>query len=90
MTYPNTNPTYQYLDSSFADGTILGQTAASLVGMHNTVCAQASTIAQLVTTASTSTSSAFGYTTSTQAEAVTTAVNSILTALKNKGIIAAA
>jgi hypothetical protein len=90
MAAPETNPTYQYLDSLFSDGTILGKTASSLVGMHGTVAAQASTIAQLVTTASTSTSSAFGYTTSTQAEAVTTAINSILTALKNKGIIAAA
>jgi hypothetical protein len=90
MAYPNTNPTYQFLDSTSADGTILGQTSTSLVGMHGTAVAQAATIAQLVTTASTSTSSAFGYTTSTQAEAVTTAINSILTALKNKGIIAAA
>lgn len=31
MTYPNTNPTYRYLDDGAPDGTILGQTSASLI-----------------------------------------------------------
>jgi len=89
MALPDTNPTYQYLDSSFADGTILGKTSASLISLHgSTPTDQPAAITALVTTASTSTSSAFGYTTSTQAEAVTTAVNSILVALREKGIIA--
>ncbi len=51
--------------------------------------AQATTIAAVSTTASSSTTNAFGYTTSTQADALVTAVNSILTALKNIGIVAA-
>jgi len=31
MAYPNTAPTYQYLDGNNADGTILGQTSAALI-----------------------------------------------------------
>lgn len=32
MALPGTNPTYQYLDGAQADGTILGQTSAKLIG----------------------------------------------------------
>jgi hypothetical protein len=32
MAYPNTAPTYEYLDGLNADGTILGQTSAKLIG----------------------------------------------------------
>jgi hypothetical protein len=31
MAAPNTNPTIQYLDSTQQDGTVLGQTSASLI-----------------------------------------------------------
>ena len=31
MAYPNTAPTYQYLDGLNADGTILGQSSAALI-----------------------------------------------------------
>ena len=90
MAYPNTNPTYSFLDSTSADGTIFGQTSSSLIGFFGSVTNQRpSNIAQLVTTASTSTSSAFGYTTSTQCEAITTAVNGILTRLQQLGLFAA-
>ena len=88
MALPGTNPTYQYLDSGFADGTILGQTSSSLVGFYGTTPkTRPAAVTALITTASTSTSSAFGYTTSTQAEAVTTAVNSIIAALQALGLV---
>jgi hypothetical protein len=32
MAYPNTAPTYEYLDGLNADGTILGQSSAALIG----------------------------------------------------------
>lgn len=82
--------TYQYLDQQnvLNDGAILGQTSTHKVGFWGvTPVDQPAAITHLVTTASTSTSSAFGYTTSTQAEAVTTAVNAILDALEEVGII---
>lgn len=89
MAAPNTNPTYAFLDGKFADGTILGQTSSSIIGFYGTVTNQRpSVVTALVTTASTSTSSAFGYTTSTQCEAVTTAVNSIITRLQALGLFA--
>lgn len=90
MAYPNTNPTYQYLDGESADGTVFGQTSSSIIGFFGSVTNQRPTaISQLSTTASTSTSSAFGYTTSTQCEAVTTAVNGILTRLIALGLFSA-
>lgn len=89
MALPNTNPTYQYLGGAFGDGASFGQTSSSIIGFWGSVTNQRpANIAQLSTTASTSTSSAFGYTTSTQCEAVTTAVNAILTALTTSGFIA--
>lgn len=89
MALPNTAPTYQYLDGAMGDGTIFGQTSSSIIGFWGSVTNQRpANIAQLSTTASTSTSSAFGYTTSTQCEAITTAVNAILTALTTTGFIA--
>lgn len=89
MALPNTNPTYQYLGNAFGDGTVFGQTSSSIQGFWGSVTNQRpAAITDLVTTASTSTSSAFGYTTSTQAEAVTTAVNAIIIALRSTGFIA--
>lgn len=74
MALPGTNPTYQYLDSTNADGTILGQTASSLFAFHGlTPCDQAAAIANITTTAT--------------AE-VTTAFNAVLAALREKGLIA--
>lgn len=80
--------TYQYLDGTFADGTIFGQTSSSLIGFYGTAPKdRPAAVTALVTTASTSTSSAFGYTTSTQCEAVTTAVNDIIARLQELGLI---
>lgn len=31
MAYPNTNPTYRYLDDGAPDGTVLGQSSAKLI-----------------------------------------------------------
>lgn len=74
-----------------AEGCTMGQDAADLVSLYAvTPVAQAATIASVTTTAATSTTNAFGYTTSTQADAIVTVLNSVLTALKNLGAIAAA
>ena len=90
MALPNTAPTYQYLGNSMGDGTVFGQTSSSIQGFWGSVTNQRpANIAAVTTTASTSTSSAFGYTTSAQAEAIVTAVNLIITALVATGFIAA-
>jgi len=66
----------------------LGQNASALTGFHGTACDQAAAITSPSATAASDTTSAFGFTTSTQADAVVTAVRSILVALREKGIIA--
>lgn len=81
--------TYQYLDSTNADGTILGQSTTSKIGFFGeTPTTQPAAVTAVATTAATSTSSAFGYTTSTQADAIVTAVNSIITKLQTLGLTA--
>lgn len=69
-------------------GQILGQSATDLVGFHGTTCDQAGAITSPSATAATDTTSAFGFTTSTQADAIVTSVRAILVALREKGIIA--
>jgi len=70
--------TYQYLDSTQADGTILGQSATAKISCYGvTPVVQASVIA-----AATAGDTVGG--------AISATVNSILTALKNFGIVATA
>ena len=79
---------YCYLGDNNSDGTILGKTAASLVGFFAaTPVAQQTAPSALGTTAVTS-SSPYGYATTTQGNAVATAVNLITTALTNLGLVA--
>lgn len=79
------------LSDKRADGLYVGQSATDKVGFYGTApVVQASVITAVNTTASTSTTNAFGFTTSTQADAIVTALNSVITALKNIGIVASA
>lgn len=91
MALPGVNPTYQYLDNqnSGADGTILGQTTASKVGFYGTTPAAqptSSSQAAVASTAATSTN-AWGFTTSTQANALVTLANRLRADLVTLGII---
>lgn len=71
------------------DGTRLGQSTADLVGFFgNTPVDQPAQVTSVNTTASTSTTNAFGYTTSTQADAIVTAINAIITNLEELGLMA--
>jgi hypothetical protein len=88
MAAPNTNPTYQYLDGAMADGTILGVTSTALIGLWGkTPVARYATITTVVNTApvASSASSAWCYSSSAQALAIITAVNSCIAALQNVG-----
>ena len=81
----------QYLSNRGPDGACLGYNSSDLISFYgSTPCDQPATIESVTTTAATSTTNAFGYTTSTQADAVITAINAILVALKEIGLVAAA
>jgi len=92
MALPGVNPTYQYLDNNIgADGTILGQTSTSKVGFYGTtpvVQPTSSSQAAIASTAAVSISaSQWGFSTSTQANAIVTLANRIRADLVTLGII---
>lgn len=78
MAYPNTNPTYQYLDGENADGAILGRTTNSLIAFYGTTPVAQNT--GLYTSAITGAETTSG--------TITTRVTQIITALRNVGIVA--
>lgn len=78
----------EYLGSGNDDGTSLGREAADLCGMHGTVAIQQTAPTSVLTSSATSASLAYGFESSEQADGLVTAVNSIITALKAKGIYA--
>jgi len=80
---------YQGVCVGQPSGSLVGNKAADLIGFHGiTPCIQASAITSPGTTGATTTSGIWGFTTSTQANALSVAVDSIITALKDKGILA--
>lgn len=77
------------LDYGASDGCLIGGASTDKVGFYGTSPVdQAATIASVTTTSATSTTNAYGYTTAAQADAIVTAVNSILVALKDLGLVA--
>lgn len=78
MAAPNTNPTYQYLDGEFADGTILGRTSAGLVGFFGAtpVAQPAGTTAAVATTVASSTATVYALT-SAQSASIIALVNEL-------------
>jgi hypothetical protein len=78
----------QVLGANASGGLLIGATSSDLVGFYGTAGVdQPAAITSVNTTAATSTTLAFGYTTSTQADAIVTAINSILSALREVGLI---
>ena len=89
MALPGTNPRYQYLGNNLtSDGVVLGQSSGKVGFYGVTPVVKASAITAVASTAATSTTNAYGYTTAAQADAIVTAVNSIITALQNIGVTA--
>lgn len=77
----------EYVGYNSPDGTSMGLSTTEKVSVYGvTPVIQASALTAVTTTASTTTTP-YGYT-STQADAIVTAVNAIITALKNFGITA--
>ena len=90
MTAPNTTTTtmVEEIGKDQRDGILIGKTSSARVGFFGTSpVAQHSTATAVATTAATSTTP-WGFAGSTQANAIVTAVNACLTALKNLGLIA--
>lgn len=82
-------PDYNHIHDGNSDGTLVGNSASDKVGFYGvTPVVQAATFTSVATTAATSTTNAYGYTTAAQADAIVTAVNAIITALENIGIAA--
>lgn len=70
------------------EGVVMGQSASDLVAFHGSEPTdQIAAITSVSTTAATA-SSPVGFATTTQADAIVTAVNAVLVALREKGIIA--
>lgn len=79
----------EYIGQGGPDGTSVGSSATEKVSVYGvTPVVQAATLTAVTTTASTTTTP-YGYT-STQADAIVTAVNAIIVALENFGICASA
>lgn len=89
MALPNTNPTIQYLDAMFFDGTVLGQTTGALVAFYNatpTTRPTSANQAAVATTVPSSTQVAFTLTSAQQA-GIITLLNQIRSDLVTLGLI---
>ena len=92
MALPGVNPTYQYIGNNLtADGVIVGQTTGTKVGFYGTtpvVQPTSSSQAAAASTAAVSISATqWGFSTSTQANAVVTLVNRLRADLVTLGLI---
>lgn len=77
------------LDYGSPDGCLIGGSATDKIGFYGvTPVVQPAVIATVTTTGATSTTNAYGYTTAAQADAIVTAVNYLISAVKNIGICA--
>lgn len=87
MSAPNTVTTTVYAGGGSPQ--VVGASATDYVSFFGTSAVQQQTnVATVTTTGATSTTNAYGYTTAAQADAIVTAINSILTRLQNLGLFA--
>lgn len=79
--------TFERLDYGSPDGSNWGGAATDKLAVYGeTPVVQAANITNVTTTAATSTTNAYGYTTAAQADAIVTAVNALIVAVENFGI----
>jgi hypothetical protein len=88
MALPKVGDGYQVSDGNVNEAVNVGVSGGTISFFGETAVAQQTAVTAVATTAATSTTNAFGYTTSTQADAIVTAVNAIITRLKNLGLTA--
>lgn len=78
----------QYLDDNSTDGAILGQTSSSKIAFYGgSPGTRPAVSAYTTTTAAVSTTSNWGYASSTQADAINTQVVAITGALRTLGLV---
>lgn len=78
----------QQLHDGNPDGCKLGSASTDLVGLYGVnPVDQPAAITHVTTTGASSTTNAYGYTTAAQADAIVTAINAILDALEEVGVI---
>ena len=85
---PNTKAVGVAYSDPELDGAVLGSSGGTLGFFGTTPVAQPSTIASVTTDAATSTTNAYGYSTAAQADAIVTALNSVVAAMVTLGLIA--
>lgn len=85
----STSAAVRQLSDGNSQGTVLGQSATDLVGFYGVtpVAQRTSSNQAAVTTTNATTTSPWGFSTSTQANAIVTLVNELRTALVNLGAI---
>jgi ribosome-interacting GTPase 1 len=82
---------YEQVTYNGPAGAQIGQSATEKVAFYGAApVAQYALITAVATTAATSTTNAYGYTTATQADAIVTSLNAVIDALKDIGIVATA
>jgi hypothetical protein len=81
---------YRYIDQGTDDGEIFGKSATSLISVFGATPADQAAHITSVSTAAATTSTPYGYAASTQADAIVTAVNAVLVALEDFGVLAKA
>lgn len=80
-----------YISDNQPDGTCFGQSASEKISFHGaTPCDQAAVSAAVVATAVLISTGKAGFTSTTSAKAIVTAVNALLTMAKEKGLMASA
>ena len=89
MALPGVNPTKQYLDASFADGTVLGQSSGALVAFYNaTPTTQPTSASQAAVATTVPSSSNVAFTlTSAQQNGIIVLLNQIRADLVTLGLI---
>lgn len=81
---------YEQVTYNSPDGAQIGKSSTEKIGFYGAApVAQYATIAAVTTTGATSTTNAYGFTTAAQADAIVTALNSVIDALKDVGLVAA-
>lgn len=79
----------QTFDGNTNPGVTLGISASTLVALYGgTGVVQAAAVTSVTTTGATSTTNAFGYTTSAQADAIVASLNALIVAARGVGLIA--
>lgn len=81
---------YERVDYGSPDGVLMGGASTDKIGFYGkTPVVQAVSVTAVATTAATSTTNAYGFSTAAQADAIVASLNAVIVALTNLGFISA-